>query len=58
MGTKEYDVEKVKRQFEINLFGTVYCSVLSAYHMSKNEGKNRGVIINISSITGEEAIKA
>jgi NAD(P)-dependent dehydrogenase (short-subunit alcohol dehydrogenase family) len=47
-----------KKTIEINLFGTVYCAAHAAFHMSKNEPigekKERGVIINVSSVAGFE----
>jgi len=52
------DFEGFKRTIEINLYGTVYCAAHAAFHMSKNEpfgeAKERGVIINISSVASFE----
>ena len=38
-----------KQAFEINLHGTLYCSAICAYYMSKNKEEEKGVIINVSS---------
>ena len=41
--------DNFKIGFEINLHGTVYCSALAAFYMSKNIEEQKGVIINVSS---------
>ena len=43
-----------RKGFEINLHGTVYCSALCAFYMAKNKEEEKGVIINVSSITSWE----
>ncbi len=52
---KTMDMDLFRSVIEINLFGTIYCSVHAAFHMSKNSEDVNGVIVNLSSVSGTEA---
>ncbi len=56
--TSVVDFDLFRKHFDINVFGTVYNATFAAEAMSKNEpdeNGQRGVIVNISSVAGEEA---
>lgn len=44
------DVDVLKRTFEVNVFGSIYCAQQAIRRMSTAEGGQGGVIINLSSI--------
>jgi len=46
---KDYDVERLRRIFEVNVFGTVLCAREAVKRMSVKRGGNGGAIVNISS---------
>lgn len=50
--TAEVDMDAVRAMFELNLFGAVRLVQLALPHMRRNEGRPRGVIVNMGSIAG------
>jgi len=51
------DFNIFKELVEINVYGTLHCSAYCAYYMTKNKDEERGVIINVSSVSAFEAGK-
>ncbi|MEM7045314.1 MAG: SDR family oxidoreductase [Pseudomonadota bacterium] len=46
----DLDAETLKRTFEVNVFGTVYCVQEAILRMSREHGGDGGAIVNLSSI--------
>ena len=53
-----YSTAKFKRVIDINLFGSFLCTSVAAWHLKKLplEGKERGLIINTSSIASKHGL--
>ena len=56
---KSLDTEHFRKVFDINVFGSVYVAKYASVMMSKNKPINeqgeRGVLLFVSSVAGEEA---